>query len=213
MKIHGILIAMLVVIMAAVPSAAADSQESFNAAGALYSNSVDLANAGKYQEALDAADKALAVNVTSLRGVLQSNRAGILVMLHRYDEAITAADAALAVEGNLTSVHSVAWYNKGNALRALGRIAEAQVAYDHAFVLDNTLVPPDMSSDIARSTAMPAGTTLQLTTSQPQTTTPSRLQTPALPATTQRSPLPAVAGISAVVITILLCTRTRTPSA
>ena len=114
----------------------------------MYSQSVDLANAGKYQEALDAADKALAMNVTSLTGLIQSNRAGILVMLHRYDEAITAADAALAVEGNLTTVHSIAWYNKGNALRALGRISEAQDAYEHAYALDNTLVPPDMSADI-----------------------------------------------------------------
>ena len=126
MKIHVILMTMLVLAMLGVPASAADSQESFNSAGALYSQSVDLANAGKYEEALDAADKALALNVTSLNGLIQSNRAGILVMLHRNDEAITAADAALAVEGNLTTVHSIAWYNKGNALRALGRISEAQ---------------------------------------------------------------------------------------
>jgi len=148
MKIHVIPIAMLVLLMLIVPGTAADSQESFNSAGALYTKSVDLANAGKYQEALDAADSALAMNVTSLTGLIQSNRAGILVMLHRDNEAITAADAALAVEGNLTAVHSIAWYNKGNALRALGRIAEAQDAYNHAYALDNTLVPPDMSADI-----------------------------------------------------------------
>jgi tetratricopeptide (TPR) repeat protein len=209
MKIPGILIAMLVVAMASVPGAAADSPESFNAAGALYSNSVDLANAGKYQEALDAADKALAMNVTSLGGAIQSNRAGILVMLHRYDEAIAAADAALAFGGNLTSVHSIAWYNKGNALRALGRIPEAQVAYDHAYALDNTLVPPDMGSDITLSTTMPAGTTSFPAIRQPQTTTPVPAGTPALPATTRQSPLPAVAGIAAVLIAIFLgaCVR------
>jgi tetratricopeptide (TPR) repeat protein len=148
MKIHVILMAMLVLAMLIVPGTAADSQESLNSAGALYSKSVDLANDGKYQEALDAADKALSMNVTSMSGLIQSNRAGILVMLHRNNEAITAADAALAVEGNLTTVHSVAWYNKGNALRALGRVTEAQIAYDHAYALDNTLVPPDMSADV-----------------------------------------------------------------
>jgi tetratricopeptide (TPR) repeat protein len=148
MKIHFILMAMLVLLILIVPCTAADSQESLNSAGALYSKSVDLANEGKYQEALDAADNALAMNVTSLTGLIQSDRAGILVMLHRDDEAITAADAALAVEGNLTTVHSVAWYNKGNALRALGRISEAQAAYDHAHALDSTLVPPDMSADV-----------------------------------------------------------------
>ena len=123
-------------------------QEPVNTAGALYSKSVGLANEGKYQEALDAADQALAMNVTSFAGLIQSNRAGILVMLHRHNEAIAAADTAIAIEGNLTTVHSVAWYNKGNALRALGRIAEAEDAYGHAYALDNTLVPPDMSADV-----------------------------------------------------------------
>jgi tetratricopeptide (TPR) repeat protein len=148
MKIHSMLMAMLLLLMLIVSGAAADSPESFNSSGALYSKSVDLANAGKYQEALDAADNALAQNVTSLTGLIQSNRAGILVMLHRYNEAITAADTALAVEGNLTTVHAIAWYNKGNALRALGRVSEAQDAYTHANALDKTLVPPDMSADI-----------------------------------------------------------------
>lgn len=134
--------------MLVVPLTAADSTEPVNAAGALYSKSVDLANEGKYQEALDAADQALAMNVTSLTGLIQSNRAGILVMLHRQDEAISAADAALAIEGNLTTVHAIAWYNKGNALRALGRVPEAQDAYTHAYALDKTLVPPDMSADV-----------------------------------------------------------------
>jgi tetratricopeptide (TPR) repeat protein len=148
MKIFVILMALLVLAVMIVPCAADGSQESFQAAGKLYSDSVDLANAGKYQEALDAADKALALNVTSLTGVIQSNRAGILVTQKRYDDAITAADAALAVEGNLTTVHSIAWYNKGNALRALGRISEARDAYAKAYALDNTLVPPDLSADV-----------------------------------------------------------------
>jgi tetratricopeptide (TPR) repeat protein len=148
MKIHVILMVMLILMMLTGPGAAADSPESLNSAGALYSKSVDLANEGRYQEALDAADRALAMNVTSLTALIQSNRAGILVMLHRNNEAIAAADAALAVEGNLTTAHSIAWYNKGNALRALGRIAEAQDAYTKAYALDNTLVPPDMSADV-----------------------------------------------------------------
>jgi tetratricopeptide (TPR) repeat protein len=129
------------------------TEDSFRNAGALYSRSVDLANEGRYPEALDAADKALALNESSLSGLIQSNRAGILVMLHRYDEAIAAADAAIAVEGNLTTVHAIAWYNKGNALYALGRIPDAQSAYDHAYTLDKTLVPPDMSSDVAAPSA------------------------------------------------------------
>jgi tetratricopeptide (TPR) repeat protein len=158
MKIHFIIIVLMILALLPVSGAAADSQGPLNSAGALYSQSVDLANEGKYQEALDAADKALALNVTALTSLIQSNRAGILVMQHRYTEAITAADASLAVEGNLTGAHSIAWYNKGNALRALGRISEAQAAYDHASALDNTLVPPDMSGDVpgAPAASVPA---------------------------------------------------------
>jgi len=144
MVLSVLMIALLVV----VPALAEDTSEQLNSAGALYSESVDLANAGKYQQALDSADKALAMNVTSLTGLIQSNRAGILVMLDRNEEAVVAADAALAVEGNLTTVHSIAWYNKGNALSNLGRTAEARDAYDKAYALDNTLVPPYTGADI-----------------------------------------------------------------
>ena len=128
------------------PVIAADIPDQVNTAGALYSKSVDLANAGKYSEALEASDEALALNVTSLVPLIQANRAGILVMLGRFEEANAAADAALAIEGNLTSVHSVAWFNKGNALRSLGRCDEATIAYTRAAELDPTLVPPDLNS-------------------------------------------------------------------
>ncbi len=159
MKIHVIIMTLLVLPLLIVHGAAEDSAESLTSAGALYSESVDLANAGKYKEALQASDRALAMNVTSLTALIQSNRAGILVMLHRNDEAIAAADAALSIQGNLTTVHSIAFYNKGNALRALGRIADAQSAYGKAYALDNTLVPPDMSADVTTVPVMPVPTT------------------------------------------------------
>ena len=157
MKSRRIPVVLFLVLLLVIPVLALDSAERMNSAGALYSESVDLANEGRYREALDAADRALAMNVTSLTGLIQSNRAGILVMLDRNDEAITAADTALALEGNLTTVHSIAWYNKGNALRALGRTPEAKTAYDRAYALDNTLVPPDMSMDnpVSRTTRSP----------------------------------------------------------
>ena len=138
------------------PAIAADIPDEVNTAGALYSKSVDLANAGKYAEALEASDEALALNVTSLIPLIQANRAGILVMLDRFDEANAAADAALAIEGNLTSVHSVAWFNKGNALRELGRCDEAGIAYTRAAELDPTLVPPDLNSCAAPTSPTPA---------------------------------------------------------
>jgi tetratricopeptide (TPR) repeat protein len=156
MTVRNFLLILLGIMVIGLPVAALDQQnqsasDQLNSAGALYSQSVDLANAGKYQEALQASDQALVLNVTALVPLIQANRAGILVMLNRYDEAITAADVALSQEGNLTTTHSIAWYNKGNALRALGRITEARDAYAKAYALDNSLVPPDMVTGAATS--------------------------------------------------------------
>jgi tetratricopeptide (TPR) repeat protein len=121
---------------------AAESSAELQSAGALYSKSVDLANEGKYPEALQAADQALALNVSSLMPVIQANRAGILTVTGRYDEALIAAEASLAADGNLTTTHSIAWYNKGDALRHLGRFDEAKAAFAQAQALDPTLMPP-----------------------------------------------------------------------
>lgn len=119
------------------------AEDPFTSANTLYSQSVDLANAGNYKEALAASDQALALNITALNHLIQANRAGILVMLGRYDEAITAADAALAVQGNLTATHAAAYYNKGDALRHLGKTEEAREAFSRAHALDNTFLPPE----------------------------------------------------------------------
>jgi tetratricopeptide (TPR) repeat protein len=147
--IAGSLIAVLIialVLLVILPSMSTDASAKFKNAGTLYSKSVDLANEGKYEEALKAADDALALNVPQLVPLIQSNRAGILVMLGRDREAITAADVALSSTQNLTTVFSIAYFNKGNALKNLGRIDEANAAYVKAHELDNSLVPPDLSS-------------------------------------------------------------------
>ena len=112
----------------ALSCAANDSQATFQSAEVIYTQSVEFANEWNYTAALNVADHARAMNVTSLVPLIQSNRAGILVMLHMYDEAITAADASLAVEGAINAVHSVALYNKGKALRVQGRIPAAKEA-------------------------------------------------------------------------------------
>ncbi|WML68359.1 MAG: hypothetical protein METHP_01974 [Methanoregula sp. SKADARSKE-2] len=124
------------------PANAGDEGAGAASAGALYDKSVDLANAGKFEQALEAADQTLALNNTMYTSLLQSNRAGILVMLGRNADAITAADAALAIQGNLTVSHSIAWFNKGNALKNLGRIDEARSAYANASLLDPSLKFP-----------------------------------------------------------------------
>lgn len=156
MKINKILWVIFIVSFIITPVMALDSSEQLNTAGTLYSQSVDLAQAGKYQEALELSDQALALNETSMVSVIQANRAGILVMLGRFDEAITAADASLARQGNLTTAHAIAWYNKGNALHSLGRIDEARTAFAQAAELDPTLIPPDLATVTPLPTTTPA---------------------------------------------------------
>jgi tetratricopeptide (TPR) repeat protein len=203
----GLLLALILVVS---PLLAADTTGQENNAWYWYNNAVDLANEGKFSEALVANEKALSINETI--PLAWANEAGILVQLQRYDEAITAADKVLSVNStDMPNAYAAAYYSKGDALRALGRTAEAQDSYAKAYALDNTLVPPDLSRDTPRSTPIPSPTTLPLTISQSQATTPVASVTAALPATTARSPLPALAGITAVVIAILLCTRARNP--
>ena len=81
------------------PAPVRNTSNSFTSAGAYYCMSVDLAYAGNYNEALQDADLALAQNVSSLIPVIQSNRAGILVELGRYNDAIAAADVAIDAPG------------------------------------------------------------------------------------------------------------------
>ena len=87
-----------------------------------------------------------------------ANQAGILVQLHRYDDAITAADRVFAVQfSELPNTFAAAYYSKGDAFRALGKTAEARDLYAKAYALDNTLVPPDLSRDTAVPAASSAG--------------------------------------------------------
>jgi tetratricopeptide (TPR) repeat protein len=118
-----------------------------------YNKAVDLATEGKFQEALDANDKALAINATMPLAL--ANKAGILVQLGRYEESITAADKAISSESNTPVAKAAAYYSKGDALKALGRIDEAKTAYTEASVLDPALVPPDLSRPATSPTKAP----------------------------------------------------------
>lgn len=143
MKAPCISVAIILIICLCAPfAAAADTADPMNAAGALYTRSVDLAEAGNYTGALAAADAALAYNQSSLTAIIQAHRSGLLVELKRYNEAIAAADVAIAVPGNLTIAHSVAYFNKGNALLSLGKTAQAREAYAKAHELDSSLTSP-----------------------------------------------------------------------
>lgn len=197
MQVRRSILMLMAVFCLVVPVLADDDTGGqLNTAGALYSKSVDLANTGNYRDALEAADQALALNVTSTIPLIQANRAGILVMLERYEEAITAAEVAIADTGNIPVTKSIAWYNKGNALRSLGRISEAREAYETAHNLDSSLPVPDMTYTVTISqTATSTGPVPSVTEARPS------------PATTPQSPLPAFAGIAGLMAALFCRSR------
>jgi tetratricopeptide (TPR) repeat protein len=134
-----------------MPVTAANETDQANNAWYWYNKAVDLAYEGKFADAYDANEKALSLNASM--PVALANKAGILVQLKRYDEAISVADTLIAANAtDLPNTYAAAYYSKGDALRALGRTAEAKEAYDRAYALDNTLVPPDMSRTVPVST-------------------------------------------------------------
>ena len=142
MKVNGVFIVVLVLSALVLPVIAAGAINQTSDPWYWYNRAVDLANEGKYSEALQANEQALAFNESF--PLAQANKAGILVQLGRYDEAIVAADKALAIRSNTTAAFAAAYSNKGDALRHLGRIEEAKVAFAKAFELDNTFIPPDL---------------------------------------------------------------------
>jgi len=105
-----------------------------------YNKAVDLAYAGQYQDALVANEKALAFNESF--PVALSNKAGILVKLGRYDEAITTAQKEIALNTSTPTATAYAWYNMGDALKALNKTTQADAAYANATALDPTLKHP-----------------------------------------------------------------------
>jgi tetratricopeptide (TPR) repeat protein len=197
----------LVLVVSPVLAAVDAGQE--NNAWYWYNNAVDLANAGKFSEALAANEKALSINESM--PIAWANEAGILVQLGRYKEAVTAADKVLSAGSSteMPNTYAAAWHSKGDALRALGRTAEAQDAYTKAYALDNTLLPPDLSRDTPRSTPLPSTTTVPPMTNPVLVTNTPVSGVPGIPVTTPKSSLPAIGGIAAVVLGTLLCARTR----
>jgi tetratricopeptide (TPR) repeat protein len=159
-----------------------------------YNQAVDLANAGRYSEALVYNEKALAVSQNF--PVAWANEAGILVQLGRYDDAIRAADTVInSNRSGIPNTFAASYYSKGDALRALGRMSEARDSYAKAYQLDPTLVSPDLSADIA--VPSPAVT---------------RLSSPP-PVATSSAPTPAPLGLpvtaGAVLLAMICCRHSR----
>jgi tetratricopeptide (TPR) repeat protein len=156
MNFKKFLLVILIVSALFFPVIAADETDQINNPWYWYNKAVDLANEGKYSEALEANERALAINESI--PLAQANKAGILVQLGNYDAAIVAADKALAIKTNTTTAFAVAYSNKGDALRHLGRIEEAKAAFARAAELDPTLIPPDLTSVPPERTPIPTST-------------------------------------------------------
>lgn len=201
----------LALVLVVSPVLAADDDGREDNAWYWYNKAVDLANEGKFSEALTANERALSINQTM--PIAWANQAGILVQLQRYDEAIAAADKVISVNSTgMPNTYAAAYYSKGDALRAQRQTAEAREAYAKAYALDNTLVPPDLSRDTPLSMPRSPPATLPLTTNPAQATNFPSSPAPMYPATTPRSSLPAVAGITAVIMGTILCIRARKSS-
>ena len=143
MHIRTGLIVMVMTLLIMTPALAAEDIAAEENPWYWYNQAVDLANAGQFSAALIANEKALSLNESM--PLAWANQAGILVQLGRYEEAIVAADRVVSVNAtDLPNTYAAAYYSKGDALRALGRMNEAADAYSRAYKLDSSLVPPVM---------------------------------------------------------------------
>ena len=88
-----------------------------------------LSDSGRYEEALQAYEKAIELNPKDAHGWPNwSGKAYALYVLGRYNESIEASDAAI----EMLPEHPDIWVLKGNSLYHLGRYEEALEAYDKA---------------------------------------------------------------------------------
>ena len=93
---------------------------------------------GQYEEALSYFEMAVQVyGAAPVPAELHSNRSAVLCTMARYDEALLAADSAVAIAPNWSRGHS----RRGNALHAMckkgaNRKEEARQAYGRALELD-----------------------------------------------------------------------------
>ncbi|PKG33613.1 tetratricopeptide repeat protein [Methanoregula sp.] len=158
MNIRTALLVIVASLLIITPALAAENVPAEENPWYWYNQAVDLANAGQFSAALVANEKALSINESM--PLAWANQAGILVQLGRYEEAIVAADRVVSVNAtDLPNAYAAAYYSKGDALRALGRMNEAADAYAQAYRLDSSLFPP---------------MTVPVHTSEPATPTPAK---------------------------------------
>jgi tetratricopeptide (TPR) repeat protein len=189
----------IAILLSVSPVLAAEEINQTDNAWYWYDSAVDLANAGHFPEALQANEKALAINQNF--PLAWANEAGILVQVGRYDDALKAADTVLLsnVSGlPMKNTFAAAYYSKGDALMALGNITGAQDSYQKAHELDPTLPVPEMLS----GSVIPVSPTVPATTPgiAVTVTAPAR---PAPSATATKAPLSPLAVIAGTMIALV----------
>jgi len=90
---------------------------------------------GEFEQAIHYFDKALEANTSMIESTgvivyLYSDKAGALIQLERYDDAISTADEGLAID----NTYPILWNNKGYALYKLGKSQDAVNAFDKAIL-------------------------------------------------------------------------------
>lgn len=110
----------------------------------LYGKGVVLSNSGRYEEALQAYDKAIELKPDFSSAWL--NKGNALGKLGRYEKALQTYDKVI----ELSPDDSNAWYNKGAVLSNLGRYEEALQAYDKVIELN----PDDSNAWCNKGTAL-----------------------------------------------------------
>ena len=90
----------------------------------------DLYRIGRYNEAIEAFDKAIEINPKDSDA--WNGKGSVLFKLNKFDEAIKAYDKAIEINPQ----NLMAWNNKGNTLNRLNKYDEAIKAFDNAIKID-----------------------------------------------------------------------------
>lgn len=109
-----------------------------------YNLAVDYANAGNFEEALSAADSAIAMDENFT--LAYTTKAGILNAMDRYDEALESAGKATEIRPDQPE----GWVNMASALIGLERYEEAIEASENAIEAD----PESVEGYITKGTAL-----------------------------------------------------------
>jgi len=108
-----------------------------------FDEGVRLYNLGRYEEAIEEFDRALAINPNDMEA--HNNKGYVLNMLSRYEEAIMECDKALAIDPNIKEARN----NKGWALYNLGRYEEAIKEFNKALAIDPNFMAARNNKELA----------------------------------------------------------------